>query len=48
METTTGRRLGILDSSVVTAGRTAALSLLAARELAPRPDGVLLIAGAGT
>jgi ornithine cyclodeaminase/alanine dehydrogenase-like protein (mu-crystallin family) len=39
MEAATGRRLGILDGSVVTARRTAALSLLAARELAPDPTG---------
>jgi ornithine cyclodeaminase len=48
MEAATGRRLGILDGGVVTARRTAALSLLAARELAPRPNGPLLIVGAGT
>jgi 1-piperideine-2-carboxylate/1-pyrroline-2-carboxylate reductase [NAD(P)H] len=48
MEAATGRRLGILDGGVVTARRTAALSLLAARELAPHPDGPLLIVGAGT
>ena len=48
MESATGRRLGLLDGSVVTARRTAALSLLAARELAPRPNGPLLIVGAGT
>ncbi len=47
MEAATGTRLGILDGSVVTARRTAALSLLAARELAPRPNGPLLIVGAG-
>jgi 1-piperideine-2-carboxylate/1-pyrroline-2-carboxylate reductase [NAD(P)H] len=47
MEAATGRRLGILDGSAVTARRTAALSLLAARELAPRPNGALLIVGAG-
>jgi 1-piperideine-2-carboxylate/1-pyrroline-2-carboxylate reductase [NAD(P)H] len=47
MEAATGRRLGVLDGSVVTARRTAALSLLAARELAPRPNGPLLIVGAG-
>jgi ornithine cyclodeaminase/alanine dehydrogenase-like protein (mu-crystallin family) len=41
MEATTGRRPVILDGSVVTARRTAAHSLLAARELAPRPDGAL-------
>jgi 1-piperideine-2-carboxylate/1-pyrroline-2-carboxylate reductase [NAD(P)H] len=48
MEAATGRRLGLLDGSVVTARRTAALSMLAARELAPRPNGTLLIVGAGT
>ncbi len=48
MEAATGRRLGILDGSVVTARRTAALSVLAARELAPDPEGPLLIVGAGT
>jgi 1-piperideine-2-carboxylate/1-pyrroline-2-carboxylate reductase [NAD(P)H] len=48
MEAATGRRLGILDGSVVTARRTAALSLLAARELASHPDAPLLIVGAGT
>jgi 1-piperideine-2-carboxylate/1-pyrroline-2-carboxylate reductase [NAD(P)H] len=48
MEAASGRRLGLMDGSVVTARRTAALSLLAARELAPRPNGPLLIVGAGT
>jgi 1-piperideine-2-carboxylate/1-pyrroline-2-carboxylate reductase [NAD(P)H] len=48
MEATTGRGLGILDGSALTARRTAALSLLAARELATHPDGPLLIVGAGT
>lgn len=47
METGTGTRLGLLDGATVTARRTAALSLLAARELAPRPEGPLLIVGAG-
>ena len=42
-----GERLGILDGATVTARRTAALSLLAASSLAPRPDGPLLIVGAG-
>lgn len=46
MRTGTGVRLGILDG-VVTERRTAALSLLAAKTLAPRPDGPLLIFGAG-
>ncbi len=48
MRTETGERLGILDGAAVTARRTAALSLLAARALAPRPDGALCILGAGT
>ena len=48
MDATTGERLGLLDGSVVTARRTAALSMLAARELAPRQSGPLLIVGAGT
>lgn len=48
MEAATGLRLGLLDGAVVTARRTAALSMLAARELAPRPDGPLLVVGAGT
>jgi ornithine cyclodeaminase len=48
MEAKTGTRLGILDGGAATARRTAALSLLAARTLARRPDGPLLIVGAGT
>ena len=48
MDTTTGERLGLLEGSVVTARRTAALSMLAASELAPRPEGPLLVVGAGT
>lgn len=47
MEASTGTRLGILDGATVTARRTAALSLLAARVLAPRPQGPLLVVGAG-
>ena len=47
MEASTGTRLGLLDGATVTARRTAALSLLAARELAPSPEGPLLIVGAG-
>lgn len=42
-----GRRLMILDGPTVTARRTAAVSLVAARRLAPRTDGPLLIVGAG-
>ena len=48
METASGRRLFTLDGNVVTARRTAALSLLAARTLAPSPGGPLLVLGAGT
>lgn len=48
MEAATGERLGLLDGAVVTARRTAALSMLAAREFALRPDGPLLLVGAGT
>lgn len=44
----TGVRLGILEGSTVTARRTAALSLLAAKTLAKKPEGPLLILGAGT
>jgi ornithine cyclodeaminase len=48
MEASTGKRLAVLDGAAVTARRTAALSLLAAGTLAPRPEGPLLIVGAGT
>jgi ornithine cyclodeaminase len=44
----TGQRLFMLEGATVTARRTAALSLLAARLLAPHPRGPLLIVGAGT
>ncbi|MFW2355262.1 delta(1)-pyrroline-2-carboxylate reductase family protein [Hydrogenophaga sp.] len=43
----TGERTALLDGPTVTARRTAAVSLLAARRLAPRTDGPLLIVGAG-
>lgn len=43
----TGRRLAVLDGPTVTARRTAAVSLLAARLLAPQPQGRLLVVGAG-
>lgn len=43
----TGQRTTLLDGPTVTARRTAAVSLLAARLLAPRTDGPLLIVGAG-
>jgi 1-piperideine-2-carboxylate/1-pyrroline-2-carboxylate reductase [NAD(P)H] len=47
MDAATGARLGLLEGSAVTARRTAALSMLAARELAPHPEGPLLVVGAG-
>ena len=40
-------RIGLLDGPTVTARRTAAVSLLAAQQLAPRRDGPMLIVGAG-
>jgi len=43
----TGERLALLDGPTVTARRTAAVSLLAARQLAPQPGGPLLVLGAG-
>ena len=43
----TGQRRLILDGPTVTARRTAAVTLLAARRLAPNPRGPLLIVGAG-
>ena len=42
-----GKRLCMLDGPTVTARRTAAVSLLAAQLLAPKPNGKLLIVGAG-
>lgn len=42
-----GQRLCMLDGPTVTARRTAAVSLLAAQLLAPKPSGKLLIVGAG-
>ncbi|MEJ2475476.1 MAG: delta(1)-pyrroline-2-carboxylate reductase family protein [Desulfobacterales bacterium] len=48
MDAANGRRLGIIDGITVTARRTAAVSALAARRLAPDPAGPLLIVGAGT
>ncbi|MGO4327741.1 delta(1)-pyrroline-2-carboxylate reductase family protein [Cupriavidus sp. 2TAF22] len=42
-----GQRLALLDGPTVTGRRTAAVSLLAAQQFAPRPDGELLIIGAG-
>jgi 1-piperideine-2-carboxylate/1-pyrroline-2-carboxylate reductase [NAD(P)H] len=43
----TGQRTALLDGPTVTSRRTAAVSLLGARLLAPRRDGPLLIVGAG-
>lgn len=43
----TGERVLILDGPTVTARRTAAVSVLAARELAPDAGGAMLIVGAG-
>lgn len=42
-----GQRLTILHGPTVTARRTASVSLLACMELAPQPQGKLLIVGAG-
>lgn len=47
LDAATGRCLGVLDGPTVTARRTAALSLLAARTLAPQPGSALLVLGAG-
>jgi ornithine cyclodeaminase len=43
----TGARRIVLDGPTVTARRTAAVSLLAAQQLAPVPSGPLLVIGAG-
>jgi len=48
MRTGTGERLLWLDGSVVTARRTAAVSLLAAQKLAPNLGTAILVIGAGT
>jgi len=47
MDAATGVRRLLLDGPTVTARRTAAVSLLAARLLAPEPAGDLLLIGAG-
>lgn len=47
MDASTGQRVFTLEGRTVTARRTAALSLLAARTLAPISKGSLLIVGAG-
>ncbi|GAB7078980.1 delta(1)-pyrroline-2-carboxylate reductase family protein [Megalodesulfovibrio paquesii] len=47
MDARTGRRLLLLDGATVTARRTAAVSVLAVRQLAVHPNGPLLLVGAG-
>lgn len=47
IDSRTGRRLAVLDGATVTARRTAALSLLAAKTLLRRPADSALIIGAG-
>ncbi|MBV9790730.1 MAG: delta(1)-pyrroline-2-carboxylate reductase family protein, partial [Chloroflexi bacterium] len=47
LDTATGQQLYLLPGAIVTARRTAALSLLAAQMLALKPAGPLLIVGAG-
>ncbi|MEW5773635.1 MAG: delta(1)-pyrroline-2-carboxylate reductase family protein [Thermodesulfobacteriota bacterium] len=47
LDARSGERLALLDGPELTARRTAALSLLAARTLAPDPAGPLLVVGAG-
>ncbi|GAB3625667.1 ornithine cyclodeaminase [Pandoraea terrae] len=42
-----GERLMLLDGPTVTGRRTAAVTLLAAKKFAPRPQGTVLIVGAG-
>ncbi len=48
LDAATGQVLARLDGPAATERRTAALSLLAARTLAPDPAGPLLVVGAGT
>ena len=47
IDTRTGERLAMLDGATVTAVRTAAVSAVAARWLAPDPSGEMLLFGAG-
>ena len=47
LRASTGERLAMLDGPTVTARRTAAVSLLAARRLAPLPTGPMLVMGTG-
>ncbi|MBI5255015.1 MAG: delta(1)-pyrroline-2-carboxylate reductase family protein [Burkholderiales bacterium] len=48
LRASTGERLALLDGPTVTARRTAAVTLYAARQLAPQPVGPLLVVGTGT
>lgn len=47
IDTDDGSRLGVLDGVTLTARRTAALTMLAARKVAPDPYGPILVIGAG-
>ncbi|MGV8898193.1 MAG: delta(1)-pyrroline-2-carboxylate reductase family protein [Burkholderiaceae bacterium] len=47
-ETTSGRRLALLDAPAVTARRTAAVTLLGIQTLLPKLPGTVLIIGTGT
>jgi ornithine cyclodeaminase len=47
MRASTGERLHLLDGPTVTARRTAAVTLMAARRLAPLPTGPMLVVGTG-
>ena len=47
LRASTGERLALMDGPTVTGRRTAAVTAVAARHLAPRPDGPMLIIGAG-
>lgn len=47
MRAATGERLALLDGPTVTARRTAAVTLLAAQQLAAQPQGPLLLIGTG-
>ncbi len=47
LRASTGERLALLDGPTLTARRTAAVTLYAARQLAPQPVGPLLVVGTG-
>jgi 1-piperideine-2-carboxylate/1-pyrroline-2-carboxylate reductase [NAD(P)H] len=47
LSTATGERLLLLEGTTLTARRTAAVSLLAAQKLLPRPFGKMLVVGTG-